>query len=88
MKIKQGFSLKEINGQSIIVCDKNIYPNFNAVIALTDTSVLLWNMLINGTATKEEMLNELLHKFDISTVLALNNIDVFVRTLNENGILE
>ena len=88
MKIKQGFSLKKINGESVIVCDKAINPDFNSVITLTDTSVILWNMLINGNATKEKMLQELLSKFDISTVLALNDIDVFIKTLKLNGILE
>ena len=34
------------------------------------------------------MLNMLLQKYDISTVLALNDIDVFARTLKEHGILE
>lgn len=88
MKIKNGFKLKNINDQTIIVCDKSIFPDFNTVIALTDTSIILWNMLINGKTSKEEMLHELLNKFDISTVLALNDIDVFLKTLKENGILE
>ena len=88
MKIKQGFSIKNIDGQPVIVCDKTLYPNFNVVITLSETSSLLWDMLINGTATKENMLNALLDRFDISTVLALNDIDVFIRTLKENGILE
>lgn len=88
MKIKQGFSLKTEDGQTVIVVDKNINRDFNSTIFLTDTSVFLWNLLQNGNPTKEQMLNALLDNFDISTVLALNNIDVFIRTLKENGILE
>ena len=48
----------------------------------------MWKMLQNGNTTKDQMLNGLLEKFDISTVLALNDIDVIIRTLRENGILE
>ncbi len=88
MKIKQGFNLKTENGQTVIICDKSIYPNFNSTIQLTETSELLWNMLKNECATKEQMLNALLEKYDISTVLALSNIDIFIKTLKENGILE
>ena len=88
MKIKQGFSLKTENGQTVIICDKNINRDFNSTIFLTTTSVFLWNLLQNENSTKEQMLNSLLNKFDISTVLALNDIDVFIRTLKENGILE
>ena len=88
MKIKRGFSLKQENGESVIVCDKSINRDFTSTIQLTDTSVFLWKLLENGECSKEQMLTELLNKYDISTVLALNNIDVFVRTLKENGIIE
>lgn len=88
MKIKNGFTLKTENGQTVIIGDKNINRDFNSTIFLTDTSIFLWNLLQNGNLSKEQMLNALLDKFDISTVLALNNIDVFIRTLKENGILE
>lgn len=88
MKIKPGFSLKTENGQSIVFCDKSINRDFTSAIFLTETSAFLWNMLQNQAATKEQMLNGLLSNFDISTVLALNDIDVFIKTLKENGILE
>ena len=88
MKIKQGFDLKTENGQTVIICDKTINKDFNSTIFLTDTSVFLWNMVKNESVTKEQMLNGLLKNFDISTVLALNDIDVFIRILKENGIFE
>ena len=40
------------------------------------------------TITSTEMLEALISNFDISTVLALGNIDVFVRTMKENEIIE
>lgn len=88
MKIKNGFTLKTENGQTVIIGDKNLNPDFNSTILLTDSSIYLWELLKKGNLSKEQMLNALLDKFDISTVLALNNIDVFIRTLKENGILE
>ncbi len=88
MKIKQGFSLKKENGQSVIVCDKSINRDFNSTIFLSETSAFLWDMLQRESSTKEQMLQGLLDVFDISTVLALSDIDIFIRTLKENGILE
>lgn len=88
MKIKKGFTLNNIDGQAVICCDKNIYPDYNTSILLTETSEHLWNLLQNNNANKEQMLHSLLEKFDISTVLALNDIDVFIKILKENGILE
>lgn len=88
MKIKQGFSIKKENGENIIVCDKSIHREFNSIILLSDTSAYLWELLQNEDATKAQMLNGILQKFDVSTVLALSDIDVFIKTLKENGILE
>ncbi len=88
MRIKDGFELKNINGEYIVISkEKSILMPHNSII-LTDTAVFLWNLLKNQDVTKAEMLNALIENFDISTVLALGNIDVFVRTMRENGIIE
>ena len=50
--------------------------------------MFLWHMLENGNPTKKDMLNALLDNFEISTVLALGDIDVFLRTMKENGVIE
>ena len=89
MKIKKGFSLVKNNGQNVIVCDKSIIKDYTSNIVLNETSSFLWHLLSEDeNVTKERMLNLLLQKYDISTVLALNDIDVFVKTLKEHGILE
>lgn len=85
MRIKDGFSLKNFEGQYTVVSDNGELEN---TIVLTDTSLFLWNLLKEKNASKTEMLNALLSNFDISTVLALGNIDVFLRTMKENGIIE
>ena len=85
MRIKDGFSLKNFEGQYTVVSDNGELEN---TIVLTDTALFLWNLLKEKNASKTEMLNALLSYFDISTVLALGNIDVFLRTMKENGIIE
>lgn len=87
MKIKSGFSLKNIDGQ-YVVCSENTADASQKNIVLTETLVFLWERLSQRAHTKEELLNALLDNFEISTVLALSNIDVFVKTLRENEIIE
>lgn len=88
MKIKKGYKLKSVGGQQTIVADRRIIKNFNNVIVLNESAVFLWNLINEREVTKQEMLSALLDEFDISTVLALGNIDVFVKTLKENDIIE
>lgn len=87
MRIKEGYNLVDRSGQWVVVAEKGAEP-LNNLIALTGTSVFLWNLLKEKEVTKTEMLNALLENFEISTVLALGNIDVFVRTMRENGIVK
>ena len=84
MHIKDGFTVKNLQGQMTVVAEKGI----DNTIVLTETALFLWKMLENGNPTKSEMLNALLDNFEISTVLALGDIDVFLRTMSENGIIE
>lgn len=86
MRIKDGFKLVRKDGQNVIVAeDANA---LNAAIVLNETASYLWELASKRDVSKEEMLFSLLQNYDISTVLALNDIDVFVRTLKEHGIIE
>ena len=88
LKIKSGFELVNKQGQHFIVSKNSQSKQPDNAIVLNDTAVFLWNLLKEKEVTKAEMLNAVIENFDISTVLALGDIDVFVRTMKENGIIE
>lgn len=88
MRIKEGFTLKNIHGQNFIVYTGTDLTDFTRSISLSATSSFLWEKLREGEKSKEELFKLLLECFDISTVLALNDIDVFVKTLKKDGIIE
>lgn len=87
MRLKNGFSLEKKDGQNIIVCRDN-NAKFNSLIVLNETNAFLFESMTKGEKSREQLLNLLLENFDVSTVLALNDIDIFVRTLKENGVIE
>jgi len=88
LKIKSGFELVKRSGQNIVVSKNGTDSKLDNYIVLNDTAVFLWNLLKEKDVTKTEVLNAVIENFDISTVLALGDIDVFVRTMKENGIIE
>lgn len=88
MHIKNGFKLVNLQGQNTVTVKNGSADGFNNTIVLTDTSVFLWKLLEKGDLTKAQMLDALLDNFDISSVLALSDIDIFLRTMRENGIIE
>ena len=88
MRIKDGFKVVNYHGQNTVVADTAAKGGLDNNIVLTDTSLFLWNLLKSSDVSKTEMLDALLKNFEISTVLALSDIDVFLRTMKENGLIE
>lgn len=85
MRIKSGYEVKNVSGQDVVVYNGRQLKNN---IVLTESSLFLWNLVKEKDVNKSQMLEALLTNFQISTVLALGDIDIFVRTLKEYGILE
>ncbi len=84
LRIKSGFDILEIDGHYTVVSTET---NTKDNIYLDEISFFLWNSLKDNDLTQTQMLNLLLEKFDISTVLALSEIDKFVRILKRNEII-
>lgn len=84
MRIKDGFELVNHDGQSFVINTDNVKKE----IHLSKFGLFLWKLLKGKEVSKSKMLNELLSAFDISTVLALGEIDLFLRTMRESEIIE
>ena len=87
MKIKEFYSLKCIDGQNIIVSN-NKTQKLNTSIVLSEISSYLFDLLKENDLNEEEMLYKLLENFEVSSVLALRDINVFVKELKRFDILE
>ncbi|MBQ8532949.1 MAG: PqqD family protein [Clostridia bacterium] len=88
MRIKDGYELVNRSGQNVVVSKRGSTAVTDNYIVLTDTAAFLWRLLSEKEVTKTQMLEALLENFNISTVLALGDIDIFIRTMKENGIIE
>lgn len=84
MKINPDFSLYNEDEQFFIVSKTEDIK----IPLANEHHVALWNCVSKKECTKEQLLHALLKEFDISTVLALNDIDVFLKLMKENGIIE
>ena len=85
MKIKNGYTLIENNEEFFVKSPTgNIIPS----IHLSKISSFLWKEATKSNISSSDMLNLLLKEFEISTVLALGEIDTFIKILKENEILE
>lgn len=87
MKIKEGFLLKEVAGNNIIVPIGDNLVDFSAMITVNETGAFLWKMLEKG-AELDELVTALTGEFDVGEEIAKGDITDFINVLKDKGILE
>ena len=87
MKIKDGFLLKEVAGNNIIVPIGDNLVDFSAMITVNETGAFLWKLLQNG-AEVDELVTAMTGEFEVSVEVAKNDIIDFINVLKDKGILE
>ena len=87
MKVKEGFMLKQVCDEFMVVPVGAASVDFKSVIRLNETGALLWKLLEKG-ATKEDMLKNILDEYDVSASVESADIDTFILKLNDAGIID
>ena len=79
MKIKEGFMLRQVAGQHIVMPLGQKALDFNCAITLNESGAFLWSVLEKGVADKNELLSKLLEEYDVEENVALQDIDAFLK---------
>ncbi len=86
MKIKEGYILKEVAGNFIVVAIGDAALDFNGVITLNETGAFLWRVLADG-ATEEKLLLALKGEYEIDDETAQDDISAFIKKLSDAELL-
>ena len=85
MKLKSGFILREVAGQTVVL-PAGSELNLNMMISLNDTGKFLWSQLETEKET-EELVKALLQEYDVDEQTAKSAVDGFIAKLNEYEFL-
>ena len=85
MKIKEGFILKEIAGENVVVPVGENLVDFGAMIVLNQTGVFLWKLL-QEDKTESQLLQSVLSEYDVDQQSAKQDIREFIDTLFEKDL--
>ena len=88
MKITEGFLLRKVANQRIVMPMGQKAFNFNRAITLNETAAFLWSVLEKENVTKEELVLKLTSEYEVDAATALNDVDIFLNKLRENGLLD
>lgn len=87
MKIKEGFVLREIAGESVVIALGDAGKIFNGMIRLNETGRIIWERLSLGD-DKERIVDLLLKEYEIERSVVERDVDRIIETLRGAGILE
>ena len=86
MKIKEGYVLREVAGNNIVV-NVGGSVDFNGMITLNETGALLWRTL-EQNADEKTLVQALLEEYDIDEQTALTDVKRFINKLKDAEIVE
>ncbi|MBQ8291827.1 MAG: PqqD family protein [Clostridia bacterium] len=87
MKIKNGFVVRKVGGESVVVPVGEMSKMFHGMINLNDTGAFLWNFYTEEH-TVEEGVEALLNEYEVEKDVAQADVEQFVKTIVENGFGE
>ena len=87
MKIKKGFVVRSVGGESVVVPVGEMSKAFHGMINLNETGAFLWNFYTEEH-TVDEGVAALLAEYDVQEDIARGDVETIVKTLTENGFAE
>jgi len=88
MKLKEGFILRTICGEHVVVGEGLAQVNFNKMLSLNESAAYLWESVTGKEFTKEDLVNLLLEKYEVTPEIAAADVDKLVAVWVEQGVAE
>jgi hypothetical protein len=86
MKIKDGFMLREVAGQWVVVPLGQRVVEFNGIMTLSESGALLWNSLAKET-TVEELVQVVLSEYNIDEKTARADVEEFIALIKSKELI-
>lgn len=87
MKKKQGFVLREVCGEKVIVGEGLEAVDFGKLISLNETAAWLWEQAV-GDFTAESLCSQLCNEYEIDPATAMADIKAITHEWLQLGIIE
>ncbi len=85
MKIKDGYLLREVAGNSVVVPVGNL--DFDGMITLNETGAWIWKNL-EEEKSFEELLSAFLEEYEVEQEKAEKDLTLFLQTLRESNLID
>lgn len=87
MKLKEGFILRNVVGEWVVMPTGSNVMDFEGAIVLNDVSAFIWEQM-GDTISRDDLLQLLLDEYEIDRQTAAADLDEFLEKLKSRGILQ
>ncbi|MBR1652070.1 MAG: PqqD family protein [Alloprevotella sp.] len=89
MKLKQGFELREICGERVVIGTGIANIDFSKLINLNETAGFLWKAAERlGAFTSHDLADELCKEYEVEPAAALHDVEEMLMDWAKLGLLE
>lgn len=87
MKIKEGYVLREVAGQAVVIAVGEASKTFHGMINLNETGKQIWQGVSRGLSV-EEIAGELAKDYEVNLETARHDTNVMIEKMRAAGVLE
>lgn len=87
MKIKEGFLLRQVGGNNVVVPVGAQAVDFRCIITLNEVGAFLWEKM-SADCTVADLVEALLAEYDVTADIATADVERFVANLREKSLLD
>ncbi len=88
MRIKDGFTLRTICGEHVVIGEGLAQVNFNKMLSLNGSAAYLWEQVHGKDFTVEDLVTLLTDKYEVSADQARQDALKLVQVWQEQGVAQ
>lgn len=88
MEIKNGFNLRIVCGENMVVAEGRENIDFSSVIALNETAAAIWKKVKGTDFTIADMVAALMAEYEVDEETATRDCEALAESWKETGILK
>ena len=88
MRIKQGYKVRELAGENVVIMQGRSGADMTRVISLNNSSLLLWNNLLDVDFSADDVKRILLENYGVDEAVAAADAQAWVEKMQQSGLVE
>ena len=83
MRIKEGYIMKKLGSGFVVVTVGPASAEFNGAIRMNGTGAFLWQSILDGASTREQLVSAMLEQYDgLDEATAAQDLDAFLGSIS------